>query len=187
MKPDKLTVKEVSELTGKSEKTVYRYIKAGKLTATKVRGRYGRFYIMSAEEVIDSGLNFIKKIPFSEVVAERESISGAPNLPAMIEPEGDGVVTELLRKENFALMQRNETLENEIRKAAYILGVLRCRYAGARRKLFGAERSKEDLDLKLLKRTNERDFYREKLEKEESISIFRRLFGLVKFTRISHL
>ncbi len=180
MKPDELTVKEVSELTGRSEKTVYRYIKAGKLAATKVRGPYGRFYIMSAEEVINSGLNFIKKVPMSDGVNVKDAAAGIPNLPAMREPEGEGVVTELLRKENFTLMQRNETLEKELRKAAYVLGVIRCQQGGVRRKLAEVERSKEYLDLKLMKISNERDYYRKKLEEEKNTSFFQRLFGLVK-------
>ena len=56
-----LTVRDISMLTGKSEKTVYRYIKSGRLKARKVSGSYGHLYLIAQEDVEASGLHFIRK------------------------------------------------------------------------------------------------------------------------------
>jgi DNA repair exonuclease SbcCD ATPase subunit len=108
-----MTLRQAAERTGLSATTLRRYIKAGKLKARLIPGRYGPEYVVDEEALEEARLDGQTNIPPRE--APRETETRASDSPARRnpssppEPGGDSVpgllYRELLMKHEHLLVQ----------------------------------------------------------------------------------
>jgi len=110
-----LTLRQAAERTGMSATTLRRYIKAGRLRARLVPGRYGPEYAVEAEELRGSGLWDGRSGPPAATVPAPGPVplatspvavaAAVPSVPAAAEGVPVSVFRELLMKHEQLLVQ----------------------------------------------------------------------------------
>ncbi len=165
----RLTVRDVARRTGRSQKTIYRYIRSGKLSAELVTTPHGQLYLIDEKDVESAGLPLVQTAPSSEPA------------PALGDPSGtvgDGALVRYLQSEIAGLKSETRRLRGELDRALYIVGVYRGRLEGIQRRLRSVCRGLGRAERNLLQAKNDVDFYRSRATTNRSdaswISWFRR-------------
>ncbi|MAE70607.1 MAG: hypothetical protein CME06_09080 [Gemmatimonadetes bacterium] len=155
----RLTVRDVARRTGRSQKTVYRYIRSGKLNAELVTTPHGQLYLIDEKDVERAGLPLVQTTPSSE-----------PS-PSLVDPAGsvgDGALVRYLQNEIAGLKSETRRLRGELDRALYIIGVYRGRLEGIQRRLSSACRGRSRAERNLLQARNDADFYRSRATSDRS-------------------
>lgn len=113
--PSVMTLRQAAERTGLSATTLRRYIKAGKLKARLIPGRYGPEYVVDDEALEEARLDGQTNIPPRDDVAQQKEprpaapATGQASQPAAAAGSGDVVpgllYRELLMKHEHLLVQ----------------------------------------------------------------------------------
>ena len=108
--PSVMTLRQAAERTGLSATTLRRYIKAGKLKARLIPGRYGPEYVVDDEALEEARLDGQTNIPPRDTPPQRDNGQASPparrEVSAPETPSGD-VVPGLIYRE---LMMKHEHL-----------------------------------------------------------------------------
>lgn len=163
----RLTVRDVARRTGKSQKTIYRYIWSGKLQAELVTTPQGQLYLIDEKQVTGAGLALVHGPSAATVTDPRDE-------PAR--PSGD-VLLGYLQKQIAELKAENDRLKQEHERGLYVIGVYRGRLEQLRRRLLSFRRGRVDAERELLRARNDAEFYRHRLFEDKDQSLLSRLIG----------
>ncbi len=163
----RLTVRDVARRTGRSQKTIYRYIRAGKLNAELVTTPHGQLYLIEEQEVAKAGLPLV----------QTTATSDTPATPEKAHAVGDGPLLRYLQSEIVELKSENRRLRGELDRALYIIGIFRGRLEDLQRRVSAACRRRDDVERKLLQAENDASFYRSRPPDTDGRSWMSRLMG----------
>lgn len=161
----RLTVRDVARRTGKSQKTIYRYIWSGKLQAELVTTPQGQLYLIDEQQVTDAGLALVHG-------AQPTGVSDPREEPAR--PASDALLG-YLQKQLAELKNENDALKRDHERALYVIGVYRGRLEQLRRRLLSFRRGRVDSERELLRARNDAEFYRHRLQEDKDDSLLGRI------------
>jgi excisionase family DNA binding protein len=147
MQRSHLTVRDVARRTGRSQKTIYRYIRSGKLPADLVTTVHGKLYLIDPKRVEEAGLPLVH----TENTALEQPAQAAPPVDSL---------TDYLRSENAELKAENRRLKNELDRALFILGVFRGKLEESRAQLTAALRGSDRASRRLQQTRSDLQYYR---------------------------
>lgn len=147
-----LTVRDVARRTGRSQKTIYRYIRSGKLPAELITTAHGKLYLIDPKSVEAAGLPLVH--------TENLTID-----PTVAQPPPQDRLTEYLKAENADLKADNRRLKNELDRALYIVGIFRGKLEESRAQLSAAMRGSDRASRRLVQTRSDLHYYRELLRK----------------------
>lgn len=105
-----MNIKEAAERLNLSEVTVRRWIKNGKLQATKVEGRYGPEYDISEDSIEDA--RNMQRTPV--IIQTNEPIASAHEIQRMIDKALSARISAIIDEGNQTIIDEMEALKTEI-------------------------------------------------------------------------
>lgn len=165
--PKRLTVRDVARRTGRSQKTVYRHIRAGKLAAELVTTPHGKLYLINEDDVESAGLPLVHTVQ----TLDRTS-------PASASLTTNGALTQYLKNEIAELKAENRRLRSELDRALFIVGVFRGRLETAHRTLASSSRTQRDTSRQLAQARGDAEYYKDRGPRPtKSRNLFARILG----------
>lgn len=158
-----MTVRDVARRTGRSQKTIYRQIKSGKLAAELVTTPQGQLYLIDERDVIDAGLPLVQRVKSDPV----EDGSLAPEQP----------LARYFQNELADAKKRTEQLEHELEQALYVIGIYRGRLDQLHQRVVGTRRGRTAAEWLLVQARNDAEFYRQGVRRERGRPFWARLLG----------
>jgi excisionase family DNA binding protein len=163
-KMTKMTVKEVAKKTGKSEKTIYRYIKKGILKAELITRPEGQLYQICEKAIEEAGIPFFRKNSFS---LDKEIIGELTGISQVTKEDQNKVMINYLQCEIQRLREKNDDLLKEVKRAIYLIGVYKGKLEATERKMIINKKSHVKMEMKMVKFQKDAEFYKKKYREEK--------------------